>query len=182
MRMRCSLAHVHHSPNGPGHSQVGAERSYKDSERPAPDAVQSVNLQPLKRAKGTRKIHAHGPATHDPAMPRAEATRISEKWRLRLEARKGNEQPPPDDLLGGATTGTPAGEAVGRSLAQVRPKGGAHYLQRKCDGEDNGCPAGTNGCPAGTIACPTTCPSGTTGSLPTADEDYSLEQFQTDLA
>ena len=117
---------IHRSAKPPKRKvdQAKAERSYKDSERPAPDAVQSVNLQPLKRAKGTRKIHAHGPATHDPAMPRAEAMRISEKWRLRLEARKGNEQPPPDDLLGGSTTGTPAGGSVWSSLAQVRPKGG----------------------------------------------------------
>ena len=44
---------IHRSAKPPKRKadQAKAEQSYKDSERPAPDAVQSVNLQPLKKGE-----------------------------------------------------------------------------------------------------------------------------------
>ena len=74
------------------------ECSYKDSERPAPEAVQSVNFQPKKRAKGNRTIHAHGTVPHDPSLPQDVGPKITEDWKRRIdENHKRGEEPAEDD-------------------------------------------------------------------------------------
>ena len=112
-----------------------AEHSFKDSERPAPDAVQSASRQPLKRAKGTRKMHAHGMVVTDKAEPSIEALRISEKWRLRLEARRG----PRSKNVESSHNLSPGGVAPNGTLAT----------------EDVYFPTSATGFPASTAGCTT---------------------------
>ena len=75
------------------------ECRYRDSERPAPEAVQSVNFQPKKRANGYRTIHAHGTVSHDPSLPQDDGPKITEDWKRRIdENRKRGEEPAEEDF------------------------------------------------------------------------------------
>ena len=61
------------------------ELNYKDSERAAPEAVQSVSCQPQKRAKGSRTLHVHGDDTGAEATPSVIRPSISERWKRQID-------------------------------------------------------------------------------------------------
>ena len=71
--------------------------TYKDSERPAPESVQSTNFQPIKRAKGVRAVHAHGTVSHEPATPdpylhQDPDQKVTDEWKMRIELNRSRKE------------------------------------------------------------------------------------------
>lgn len=87
----CSIHRIDpvlHRSAKPPKRPVGKERTelnYKDSERAAPEAVQSVSCQPQKRAKGSRTLHVHGDDTGAGATSFVIRPSISERWKRKID-------------------------------------------------------------------------------------------------
>ena len=78
---------VHRSAKPPKRTVVKekAESNYKDSERAAPEAVQSTTYQPQKRATGNRLMHAHGEDTRDEVASKLVRPIITESWKRKID-------------------------------------------------------------------------------------------------
>ena len=75
---------VHRSTKPPKKKIQGkVESCFKDSERRAPEAVQSTTSRPLKKIKVNKVMHAHGGEAESEVASKLRRMNLIEKWRMR---------------------------------------------------------------------------------------------------